>query len=57
MVTLQSVDRAVEKLQRSYNFSVARLKDVVRESICFQTLEDLLECLSFLDRDPQIKVA
>ncbi|EKX46509.1 hypothetical protein GUITHDRAFT_107714 [Guillardia theta CCMP2712] len=53
---MKSVDRAVEKLVRSYNNDVSRLLDVVRQCIVFEQLEDLCECLERILGDPEIVV-
>jgi len=53
---MKSVDRAVEKLVRSYNSDVSRLLDVVRQCIVFERLEDLCECLERILGDPELVV-
>ena len=48
---LKSHERAIEKLQRSYNKDVSRLVDVVRQSIVFSNPDDLFACLKLIARD------
>eukprot|EP00960_Hanusia_phi_P024030 709047-Hanusia_phi.AAC.1 len=41
--SIKKLDRAVEKLVRSYNSDVSRLLDLVRQCIVFERLEDLCQ--------------
>eukprot|EP00960_Hanusia_phi_P077729 768734-Hanusia_phi.AAC.1 len=54
--SLKSVDRAIEKLARSYDFNVCRLVDIVRQCIVFEDLEDLTRCLHALTADERVEV-
>ncbi|EKX32814.1 hypothetical protein GUITHDRAFT_121010 [Guillardia theta CCMP2712] len=53
---LKSVDRAIEKLSRSYDFHVCRLVDIVRQCIVFEDLEDLTRCLHAITEDERVEV-
>jgi hypothetical protein len=51
---LKSADRAIEKIIRSYGHEVSRLVDVCRQTIVFETLQDVFICLSAMVADPDI---
>ena len=54
--TIKSVDRAFEKIYRSYNFDTRLLVDVVREAIAFEKFSDLIQCFASLAQDPSIRI-
>ena len=53
---LKSVDRAVEKLWRSYNCDVSVLLDLVRQCIIFESLSDMIRAVETLRQDPEIEI-
>ena len=54
--TVKSVDRAIEKLYRTYNFDASRLLDLVRETISFESIAQLRACLANLAEDPCVRI-
>lgn len=53
---LKSVDRAAEKLWRSYNCDVSILLDLVRQCIVFESLGDMIQAVETLRQDPEIEI-
>jgi len=53
---LKGVGRAVEKLIRSYGEDVSRLLDVCRQSIIFDSVGDVADCLQLILSDPDVSV-
>ncbi len=53
---IKTVERAIEKLLRSYKADVSRLLDVCRQSIIFDSIADLSRCVEAVSRDPDIKI-
>jgi len=53
---IKRVDRAVEKASRSYDNKVCKLVDVVRQSIVYEKLEDMVLCLQRISDDPQVRI-
>jgi len=53
---IKTVDRAIEKLLRSYKTDVSRLLDVCRQSIVFESIGDLCRCLGSIRGDADIQV-
>uniref|UniRef100_A0A7S0W940 RelA/SpoT domain-containing protein n=1 Tax=Hemiselmis tepida TaxID=464990 RepID=A0A7S0W940_9CRYP len=53
---LKTVNRAVEKLMRSYREDVSRLLDVCRQSIVFDNVKDLTACLIQIYEDPEATI-
>ena len=53
---LKSVDRSVEKSVRSYKDNIALLCDVVRETVVFESVGDMVLMMRALGQDPEIKV-
>ena len=53
---LKSVDRSVEKSVRSYKDNIALLCDVVRETVVFQSVGDMVLMMRALGQDPEIHV-
>jgi hypothetical protein len=53
---VKPVERALEKLLRTYDCDVSRLLDVCRQAIAFDRLEDLLACLRALAKDEELEV-
>jgi len=52
--SLKSANRAVEKLVRVYGQDVSRLLDLCRQSIVFDCVRDLFDCLRLIEADPEI---
>eukprot|EP00960_Hanusia_phi_P046778 758034-Hanusia_phi.AAC.1 len=53
---LKGVDRAIEKLSRSYNCNVYLLVDVVRQCIVFDSVDSLWACLQAIIEDPELEI-
>merc|ERR1712166_170806 len=53
---LKSVDRAMEKLTRSYQGNVSLILDVVRQCIVFENLQSLLKAMRIIENDDEIQV-
>jgi len=53
---LKSPSRALEKQLRCYNGMVARLTDVAREALVFESVTDLIDCLELIKSDPDVVV-
>ena len=53
---LKTVDRSVEKSVRSYKDNIALLCDVVRQSVVFESVGDMVLMMCSLSQDPEIKV-
>lgn len=53
---LKSVDRAIEKLRRSYNCDVTVLLDLVRQCIVFESVSDMLLAIQSIQTEPEIVV-
>eukprot|EP00293_Proteomonas_sulcata_P013055 CAMPEP_0184293366 /NCGR_PEP_ID=MMETSP1049-20130417/4820_1 /TAXON_ID=77928 /ORGANISM="Proteomonas sulcata, Strain CCMP704" /LENGTH=297 /DNA_ID=CAMNT_0026601329 /DNA_START=225 /DNA_END=1118 /DNA_ORIENTATION=- len=53
---LKSMGRAVEKCIRIYGDDVSRVTDVVRMSILFDTVADLLACLKAIGRNNEVEI-
>ena len=53
---LKGVDRSVEKSVRSYKDNIALLCDVVRQSVVFESVGDMVLMMCSLSQDPEIKV-
>ena len=54
VAVLKNSERAVEKVIRAYKGKVARLCDVCRESLYFERLEQLVDCLNEIRMDPDV---
>mmetsp|Transcript_18400 Transcript_18400/g.28705 ORF Transcript_18400/g.28705 Transcript_18400/m.28705 type:complete len:536 (-) Transcript_18400:58-1665(-) len=53
---IKNVERACEKVIRTYSGRVKHLVDICRQSIIFDTVEDLATCLSLIARDGEAQV-
>jgi hypothetical protein len=53
---LKNVDRAIEKIVRSYKGRVSFTCDVVRQNVVFDTIPDMTSMMGALNNDPEIKV-
>ena len=53
---VKSVDRAVEKVVRTYCNDVSRLVDVCRQAIVFDDLAGLAACLDWIAADQEVRV-
>jgi hypothetical protein len=53
---VKPVERALEKLLRTYDCDVSRLLDICRQAIAFDRLEDLLACLKGVMVDKELEV-
>jgi hypothetical protein len=53
---LKNVDRAIEKIVRSYKGRISFTCDVVRQAVVFDTIPDITSMLDALHNDPEIKV-
>jgi len=53
---LKTVGRAIEKLMRSYREDVSRLLDVCRQSIMFESVKDIHDCLQTIMEDPEVEI-
>jgi hypothetical protein len=54
---LKTRDRALEKVYRSYDLDASRLLDCCRQSIYFNEVDSLFQCLQLICKDPSIKIA
>jgi len=54
--SLKSYQRAIEKLVRSYDGRVERLLDVCRQSIIFETANELAHCIEQIKDDPDVAI-
>ncbi|EKX36814.1 hypothetical protein GUITHDRAFT_155121 [Guillardia theta CCMP2712] len=53
---LKGFDRSIEKLHRSYKGKVWRLLDVVRQSMVFESLEEIVRCLKGICEDQELVI-
>ena len=53
---LKTEGRAIEKSIRSYGQDVSRVLDVVRQSIVFKSVQDLMSCFSIIAADHEVEV-
>jgi hypothetical protein len=53
---LKNVDRAIEKIVRSYKDRISFACDVVRQTVVFDTIPDITVMIGALHNDPEIKV-
>ena len=53
---LKPPQRALEKLMRCYDFEVSRLLDICRQTIYFESVEDLSACLESIFHDKEFKI-
>ena len=53
---LKTEGRAIEKSIRSYGQDVSRVLDVVRQSIVFKSVQDLMSCFSSIAADHEVEV-
>lgn len=54
---LKGIDRAIEKLLRSYDGDVSLLLDVCRQSIVFDEIKDMTRCIHIIAEDADVAVA
>ncbi|EKX31665.1 hypothetical protein GUITHDRAFT_122152 [Guillardia theta CCMP2712] len=54
--SIKNANRAIEKLVRSYFGRVSKLTDVVRQTIVFKELRQLVECVEVIINDPEVEV-
>jgi hypothetical protein len=54
---VKTVQRAKEKVQRSYCEDVSRLVDLCRQSIIFESPGDISACLAAIATDPAVSLA
>ena len=54
---LKTLDRALEKVYRSYDLNASRLVDCCRQSIYFENVAGLFHCLRMICSDGSIKLA
>jgi hypothetical protein len=52
---LKTVDRSVEKIVRSYKDNIVLLCDVVRETVVFESVGDMVLMMRALGQDPEIR--
>jgi hypothetical protein len=53
---LKNVDRAIEKIVRSYKGRIPFTCDIVRQNVVFDTIPDMTSMMGALHNDPEIKV-
>ena len=53
---VKTVQRAQEKVQRSYGEDVSRLVDLCRQSIIFESPSDIAACLAAIAADPAVSL-
>uniref|UniRef100_A0A7S0W7E2 Uncharacterized protein n=1 Tax=Hemiselmis tepida TaxID=464990 RepID=A0A7S0W7E2_9CRYP len=53
---IKTPERAIEKLMRSYGGDVSRLVDVSRQTIVFESLDDLASCFIAICRDSEVDI-
>ena len=53
---LKSRQRAVEKLFRCYRFDVSRLLDCCRQSLYFEDVRGIHECMRIIESDPSVEL-
>ena len=51
-----SVDRAIEKIVRSYKNNISLVCDVVRQIVVFDSMHDMVSMLRAMKADPHIKI-
>jgi len=51
---LKRIDRATEKVLRTYRGDASRLGDIARQTLVFDSLNDLTKCLGVLEADPDV---
>jgi hypothetical protein len=49
-------ERCMQKLMRAYRGEVSRLVDITRQSIIFESIEDIVRCVSIIMMDPEIVI-
>ena len=53
---LCSVDRAIEKVVRSYKSNISFVCDVVRQVVVFDSISDMVSMLRAMNADPHVKI-
>jgi len=53
---MKCVERAVEKVSRSYSNCASRLVDIVRQMILFDNVRDMALCLESISNDPHVQI-
>lgn len=53
---IKSEERAIEKLLRSYDSDVSKLVDLVRQSIIFDSIADLVACVREIESDRDVVI-
>ncbi len=53
---LKRIDRATEKVLRTYRGDASKLGDIARQTLIFDSLNDLTECLGVLEADPDVRL-
>ena len=51
-----SVDRAIEKIVRSYKSNISLVCDVVRQVVVFDSISDMVSMLRAMNADPHVKI-
>ena len=51
-----SVDRAIEKVVRSYKSNISFVCDVVRQVVVFDSISDMVSMLRAMNADPHVKI-
>ena len=51
-----SVDRAIEKVVRSYKSNISFVCDVVRQVVVFDSIPDMVSMLRAMNADPHVKI-
>jgi hypothetical protein len=51
---IKNPKRGIEKVDTAYGGDVSRLLDVCRETIVFDRVSDMADCLNELHRDPEV---
>jgi len=51
-----SVDRAIEKIVRSYKSNISLVCDVVRQVVVFDSMPDMVSMLRAMKADPHVKI-
>jgi hypothetical protein len=52
----KSLDRAIEKLFKSYKFDVSRLLDCCRQTLYFESLDSMVVCLQLIAGDTRVRL-
>jgi hypothetical protein len=56
LIVFCSVDRAIEKIVRSYKNNISVVCDVVRQMVVFDSMPDMVSMLRAMTADPHIKI-